>query len=183
MNDLQPLVRKASDGIKSKLSKVVFCGSGGVGKTCIVSRLVTGSYIEPSMTIGVDIDTWEMKDNGTGNTYRLVSCDLGGQSQFRFFQQPLIAGAKMAILVFDMSRYESFLELEEWIEMTNTLPAERRLIVGNKSDMDNSVNESDVQELSQRTGLKWVPVSALTGFNFDRLERMIFEVLRSDQGT
>ncbi len=157
--------------------KISVVGAGGVGKSCLVTRLMSNEFRETSMTVGVNIETWDLDDSSKDRSYRLVAADLGGQPQFRFFQNSLMNGSSIALLVFDMTRYDSLLELEEWCRMTSEIPAERRLIVGNKADLEDTIPVSEIEAITKSLGLKWVAVSARTGFNIDKLQKMVLESL------
>lgn len=156
------------------LSKIVLAGSGGVGKTCIVTRLITGKYFDSTMTVGLDIESWSIVDNKSGESFRVVSYDLGGQHHFRFFQESMILGAQIGIVVFDVTRYDSFFELEEWIEMLGSIPM---IVVGNKADLEFVVQEEEIIKIAERYNTSVIMVSAMTGKNMETLEKTIMRML------
>ncbi|MFW9847232.1 MAG: GTP-binding protein, partial [Candidatus Thorarchaeota archaeon] len=133
-------------------------GSGGVGKSTLVARLVSGNYIEQSMTVGVDIDTWMLLFDDLPAS-RITFFDFGGQEQFRFFQAPLMVGAKIALIVFDSSSYRTLLAIEEWMPITTNIPDEMKLLIGNKIDNPNMINEEEIRLFSERYNIEYVLVS------------------------
>jgi small GTP-binding protein len=159
----------------SMLSKIVIVGSGGVGKTCIATRLITGTYLDSKMTIGLEIESWGLVDRESGESFKIVSYDFGGQPQFRFFQDSMITGAKVGVVVFDLSRFESLFEIDEWIKMLGSTP---KIVVGNKADLEHEVQEEDIQEISEKYNTSVIQVSAMSGTNMDTLVDSIINLLR-----
>ncbi|MFW9844511.1 MAG: Rab family GTPase [Candidatus Thorarchaeota archaeon] len=159
------------------LSKIVILGSGGVGKTCIANRLITGSYIDSKMTIGLDIESWGLVDNESGETFKIVTYDLGGQPQFRFFQGPMISGATLGIVVFDLSRYQSIDEISEWVSMLNSIPL---ILVANKMDLDQEVSDDEIQTIAEQYNTPVIRLSAKSGKNIEELENAIMKLIRNE---
>jgi len=107
---------------------------------------------------------------------------FGGQKQFRFFQGSLIIGSKVAIVVFDCCSYRSLMQLNEWIEIIDTIPNEHRLLVGTKLDMENSMDIQEIEEHATNLDMDYVLVSSKTGQNFDSLHKKLQEILKSIDG-
>ncbi|MHA1770740.1 MAG: Rab family GTPase [Candidatus Thorarchaeota archaeon] len=162
------------------LRKVILVGSGAVGKTTLATRLITGAYVETMMTVGLNVDTWTVEDSTKKASIKIVSFDLGGQEQFRFFQQDLVKGAQFAIIVFDVSRYESFLELEEWMKFVQDIPENCRVLVANKADIPSIVSEEDIQEFSKKYNLPVIQTSCVTGEGIKELENILWESLKGN---
>ncbi len=160
-----------------RLVKLAVIGAGGVGKTTIISRLSTGAFIEESMTVGFDVDTWTFCPHEGCSPVKATLFDFGGQEQFRFFQGSLITGSKIALLVFDCSSYISFTNLDEWMKMVETIPSGNKILVGNKIDVGNSVSEQDIKEFVDKHDLRYVIISSKTGENFKQLESLISEIV------
>ncbi len=173
-----------SRSLASTVKKLVLVGAGGVGKTSIATRLIMKRFIDPEMTVGLDVESWTAVDTEHGVSMRIVSFDLGGQPQFRFFQSDMVAGAHLALVVFDITRYESFLELGEWLEMTSEIPASRRILVANKVDLRPMVMVDEAKSFAHQHNMPFVLVSAKEGIGFDDLEREIWAALLPQaQGT
>ena len=45
---------------KRFLFKIVVVGDGGIGKSTMIQRLITGKYIEQKITIGTDLASWSL---------------------------------------------------------------------------------------------------------------------------
>jgi small GTP-binding protein len=153
--------------------KVAMVGSGGAGKTTIASRLVTGAFVETMMTIGVNIETWSIMNEDTGGTVRAAVFDLGGQQQFRFFQTSLLCGTEAVLIVVDMTRMKSLIDVDEWVPLILHVPRDRWILVGNKVDEECVVHELDIRAKAESLTIPYVLVSAKTGDGFDILSKKL----------
>ena len=96
--------------------KVVLLGESGVGKTSIISRFInnvfggniistTGaSYAGKTMTF----------DEFEGKAIKFEIWDTAGQEQYRSLTKIFYKDAAAAILVYDITRKDSFLELKNY---------------------------------------------------------------------
>jgi GTP-binding nuclear protein Ran len=81
--------------------KIIAAGDGGVGKTTMFRKYITGQFdFETKMTIGVEIFN---KDHviENGRIAALQLWDFGGQERFRFFLDNFVLGANGVFLMFD----------------------------------------------------------------------------------
>ena len=151
------------------LFKSIVVGDGGVGKSTLISRLVTGTFVDKNMTIGFDVESWTITTSSDTESIKVSCFDFGGQKQFRFFQGSLIIGAKAALIVFDCNSYMSLLKIREWMDLLVGVPNGNKLLVGTKLDMGATVTCDDVQELANGYEMDFILVSSKTGENFDKL--------------
>ncbi len=157
--------------------KIALVGPGGVGKSTIAKRLVSGNYLPTEMTVGLNIESWSFMDSTNECVVKATLFDLGGQPQFRFFQESLIKGADFVLIVVDLSDFDTFRILDEWISLISFIPRDRWLLIGNKIDkVDDSVSE-DIVELATSLGVRYVLVSAMTGYNFDKLKHELTQLV------
>ncbi|MHA2425358.1 MAG: Rab family GTPase [Candidatus Thorarchaeota archaeon] len=163
---------------RPKIVKLAIVGSGGAGKTTLISRLVTGSFISQKMTVGFDVESWTVVPDGS-NAIRVSCFDLGGQKQFRFFQGALVTGANAALILVDCTAYHSLLDVYEWLPMLSRIPDNRKILVGTKIDLQCTVFEDDLEEQAGILGFESVMVSSSTGQNFDKLVDMICNMITS----
>ena len=92
--------------------KIVLIGPGAVGKTSLLQRFVHNKFSEGySLTIGVDFLSKEVKVE-PGESARLTIWDVGGQERFRFMRSRFYDGASGALLVFDLSRAQTYKEIK-----------------------------------------------------------------------
>ncbi len=152
-----------------KLVKLAVVGDGGVGKSTLISRLATGTFVDKTMTIGFDVESWTITTQSDSESIKVACFDFGGQKQFRFFQGSLIIGAKAALIVFDCNSFMSLMKIREWMELLVGVPNGNKLLVGTKLDMGNAIDCADVKELADEYGMEFLLVSSKTGENFDKL--------------
>lgn len=117
-------------------AKVVVLGNTGVGKTCLVLRYVEGKFFDQkSSTIGASFMVKKLVLENT--RVQLQIWDTAGQERFRSMAPMYYRGASAAILVFDISKRDSFAVMKDWVlELQSNLSSD--LVVGiacNKSDL------------------------------------------------
>lgn len=161
-----------------KLVKLAVVGDGGVGKSTLISRLATGTFVDKTMTIGFDVESWTVTTNGDG-ALKVCMFDFGGQQQFRFFQGSLMMGAKAALVVFDCTSFRSLLQIDEWLEMISAVPNDKKILVGTKIDVADEIDEEGIREFAQEHDMEFILVSSKTGDNFDTLLEKLREICAS----
>ena len=103
-------------------------------------------------TIGVDVTTIKvpvLSDDKKKDIVTLTVWDLAGQKQFQNIRKQFYLGANAAFLIFDVSRKETFSNLDNWInELMDTISLAIPLIlVGNKIDLLNrEVTKEEMQK-------------------------------------
>ncbi|MFX0173399.1 MAG: Rab family GTPase [Candidatus Hodarchaeota archaeon] len=124
--------------------KIVLIGDGGVGKTAIREQyLGKGFQKQYIITIGADFAMRENNVNGTDIKYQIW--DLAGQERFDGVREVYYKGALGALLVYDVTRFDSFYNIPKWINELWTNNGKGRvpvIIVGNKIDLRESCNET-----------------------------------------
>jgi small GTP-binding protein len=160
--------------------KVVLVGDTKVGKSCILSRFVQGTF-DRSMpaTIGAAFLT---KVVTTGNgPVRLQLWDTAGQEKFRSLAPMYYRSSAVAVLVYDVTNKGSLQGLEDWqAEIGDKAPHNIKLIViGNKTDMadDRTVPRATGEELAKKLGaVHYTETSALTGDGVNEVFNFIAEI-------
>jgi small GTP-binding protein len=158
--------------------KIALLGASGVGKSTIASRLVTGNYIDKKMTVGLDFESWCIYDSNGDALVPASLFDLGGQEQFRFFQEEFLKGSFLVLIVFDVSRFPTFFDIDDWMKMIHEIPRDRRLLIGNKVDEGFSIPKDEIQSKSDELGIEYILISTKTGKNFDKLIVFLEDTLR-----
>jgi len=166
--------------MQSATFKICIFGAGGVGKTTMVQRYITGRFKESTkMTIGADILIKELEFNNW--KVRLQIWDFGGEARFRFFLPPYARGAFAGIFMYDITRYNTLLDFDDWVKifMKGASFGERQvpvLMVGGKLDLEGrrtiSAEEASHFALS-RNVYKIIECSSKTGQNVELIFRDI----------
>lgn len=154
--------------------KVCVVGEGGTGKTSMLHRLVKDEFIsDMKMTIGTGLMTHSIEVDSQKIIYQLW--DFAGENRFRFFLPNYLKGAKAVILCYDMTRFPTFNNLNEWysiVESNIDLSKMVVYLVGNKKDLKQkkAVFSETVDEWKDKRKIDrtWTS-SALTGENIDEI--------------
>ncbi|GLC41957.1 hypothetical protein PLESTF_000104400 [Pleodorina starrii] len=120
------------------LVKVVFVGSAGVGKTCLIRRLFSDKFSpETQPTIGCDFHFKRYKfDN---KSVGVTLWDTAGAERFQAVTANYYRGAQGVVFVYDVTRRETLDAIgEHWLpEVCRhcSYPDAVKMVVGNKMDM------------------------------------------------
>jgi small GTP-binding protein len=159
------------------LFKVVVVGDGGVGKSTMIQRLITGNFVPMKITIGTDLASYDM--NFEDISVKLQIWDFAGERRFRFFLPNYARGAQGCILCYDITRYTSFQNLKEWYDIVNesTNTDTVFVLVGGKTDLASyrrTVERKDAEEFQKEFDIPYfIESSSKTGEN----NKNVFELL------
>ena len=97
--------------------KVVLLGEAGVGKTSIISRYVSNTFSDVLMsTTGASFATKKVELDDE-HKIKFQIWDTAGQERFRSLAKIFYQNAAVAVLVYDITRRDSFEKLKEfWIK-------------------------------------------------------------------
>ncbi len=115
--------------------KVILMGDYAVGKTCIIRRYVSNTFIEDyKPSLGVDITSQELSFDQ--DEVQLQIWDMSGQTDFKLVRRQFMSGTDCGIMVFDLTRPDSLNNIERWInEVLVMVPNLPLVLVGNKADL------------------------------------------------
>ncbi|MFQ6631835.1 hypothetical protein Gotur_009803 [Gossypium turneri] len=157
--------------------KVVLIGDSAVGKSQLLARFARNEFsVDSKATIGVEFQTKTLViDN---KTVKSQIWDTAGQERYRAVTSAYYRGAVGAMLVYDMTKRQSFDNMARWLEELR-VHADQNLVimlVGNKCDLGSlrAVPTEDAQEFAQRENLFFMETSALESTN---VETAFFTVL------
>lgn len=157
--------------------KLILGGEGGVGKTSMVHRFVENHFLtDYKSTIGTSIMKKECEFEGLNSKVRFVMWDLAGQAQFKRVRQSYISNAEAGILVYDVTRKETFNSVESWQkEIISVSPTISLILVGNKIDLteDRVVSTEEGEEAAKKLNLSYIETSAKTGENINDAFKML----------
>ena len=164
--------------------KILILGDSQVGKSCFLTRYADNSFQEEYLsTIGMDykIKNYQAED---GSTVKLYIWDTAGQDRFRSITRNYYKGADGIILIYDITKQETFENVRNWINnIKDEAPARVVLIlIGNKIDDEENrkVQKSEGEEIAKEFNLPFFESSAKKDINvtpaFDTLIKKIIEV-------
>ena len=100
---------------KPPCCKVVLLGDSGVGKTCIISRYISGAFDQntPS-TNGASYASKPITFEKLNKTISLDIWDTAGQEKYKSLTKFFYKDAAVAILVYDITKKESFDNIQSY---------------------------------------------------------------------
>ncbi|KAL1173696.1 hypothetical protein V6Z11_A05G429300 [Gossypium hirsutum] len=156
------------------LFKLLMIGDSGVGKSSLLLSFTAGTFDELSPTIGVDFKVKHVTVGG--KKLKLAIWDTAGQERFRTLTSSYYRGAQGVVMVYDVTRRETFTNLSEvWakeFELYSTNQDCIKMLVGNKVDK-RVVTKKEGIEFARENGCLFIECSAKTHVNvqqcFDEL--------------
>jgi small GTP-binding protein len=161
--------------------KVILIGESGTGKTSLINATMGLKFkesVESTTTNSFSSKTVTI-DN---KDYVLNLWDTIGQEKFRALTKIFIKDSKIVILVYDITRKESFNELNYWLKMIQDILGEEPIlgICGNKSDLfvKEQVKEEEVKKYSEEKQIPFKLTSAKNPLSFNKfLEDLVKKYL------
>ncbi|MHA1909772.1 MAG: Rab family GTPase [Candidatus Thorarchaeota archaeon] len=126
------------DGFKFR---IVLLGEATVGKTSLLRRFTENTFDdEYKQTIGTTFATKDVAikdDESTDRVVRLVIWDMGGQATYKELRRQYMKGASAAIIVYDVTKPETFMAMNTWYEsFREVCPNAMAIICANKVDLE-----------------------------------------------
>ncbi|RDY05480.1 Ras-related protein RABA5a, partial [Mucuna pruriens] len=187
-NTQQSLHKMASSNEEEKtedyLFKIVLIGDSAVGKSNLLARFARDEFYPNSKsTIGVEFQTQKMDING--KEVKAQIWDTAGQERFRAVTSAYYRGAVGALLVYDISRRQTFDSIGRWLNELHTHSDMNvvTILVGNKSDLKDAreVATAEGKALAEAQGLFFMETSALDSSNvaaaFETVVKEIYNIL------
>lgn len=170
--------------------KVILIGDGAVGKTSLIRRYMQGKFkMDYLPTIGTQIYAKVLQKERDTNV-RLVVWDISGQPAFSQIRSGYYREANGILLMFDLTRSETFANLDGWIsEVMKYTKTPRIIVAGSKSDLehDRKVSLKSAEEYASKIGAPYFETSAKDGKNVEKVFALMADVLVKDsllgQGT
>ena len=162
------------------LFKVVLIGDSGVGKSNLLSRFTRNEFcLESKSTIGVEFATRSISVDG--KTVKAQIWDTAGQERYRAITSAYYRGAVGALLVYDITKAQTFENVERWLkELRDHADANIVIsLVGNKADLRHlrAVGAEDAAAFCEREGLSFIETSALEATNVDEaFQKILTEI-------
>ena len=149
--------------------KVILVGEVATGKTSLINTLI-GLEFKDKMESTQSSSIVQKKVTINEKAYTINLWDTIGQEQYRSLTKIFMKGAKIVIFVYDITRKETFDQLEFWINNTKEVLGDKPIlgIVGNKSDLyvKEAVKEDFAEEYAEKKGISFSLTSAKTPKTF-----------------
>lgn len=147
------------------LFKVLLVGDSAVGKSCLLMRFTADRFDEvTTSTIGVDFRVKYLDING--QRVKLTVWDTAGQERFRTLTSSYYRGAQGIIFVYDVSRRETFENLDRiWmkeVDIYSNIEDAVKMVVANKVDLEGErqVTTEEGHAFARNMGCLYVETSA-----------------------
>nr|KYP57063.1 Ras-related protein RGP1 [Cajanus cajan] len=168
--------------------KVVLIGDSAVGKTQLLARFSRNEFsLDSKATIGVEFQTktliidnktvkaqiWDTAGQERGRLIVIayIKAFVGRRILYRAVTSAYYRGAVGAMLVYDMTKRQSFDHMVRWLEELRGHADQNIVImlIGNKCDLGSlrAVPMEDAEEFAQRENLFFMETSALESTNVE----------------
>ena len=147
--------------------KIVLIGDGNVGKTTIKRNYMGQSFNKRYLpTIGADFTMKKIYLAESGEKVIIQLWDIAGQQQWKSIRSAFLKGAQGALVLFDLTRYETFKDCLYWIEELWTLSGHVPIcLIGNKVDLldERVIKKIEPLHFAQELKCEYIETSAKTG--------------------
>ena len=171
---------------KNYYIKIILLGEHSIGKTALINVYFDKGFklgIEPTITptqSDVIIDKNDIK-------YNITIWDTMGQEKYRAVTKSFIKGSHIVIFVYDITRRETFLELNFWLNAVNEELQNEEVIFGvaaNKIDLfeNSEVEKEEGEEYAKAINALFCETSAKDNAQgFKDFVRMLFNKVTSNE--
>ncbi|KAM0863256.1 hypothetical protein ACQ4PT_044734 [Festuca glaucescens] len=161
--------------------KVVLIGDSAVGKSQILARFARNEFsLDSKATIGVEFQTRTLVIDhksvkaqiwDTAGQERQALSPLPSSILYRAVTSAYYRGALGALLVYDITKRQSFDHIPRWLEELRG-HADKNIVimlVGNKSDLEDerAVSTEDAKEFAEKENLFFLETSAMQATNVE----------------
>ena len=169
----------------SYLFKYIIIGDTGVGKSCLLLQFTDKRFRhDHDLTIGVEFGSRMLSMDQ--KEIKLQIWDTAGQESFRSITRSYYRGAAGALLVYDITRRDTFSHLSNWLQdaRENGNPDMVITLVGNKTDLDSrrTVSFEEGQKFARENNLIFMEASAKSNVMveeaFESTARSIFNKVK-----
>ena len=150
------------------LFRYIIVGDMAVGKSCILLQFTDNKFRnQHELTIGVEFGAKTISING--KSVKIQIWDTAGQEAFQAITRTYYKGAIGALLVYDITRKETFVHVTKWLEevRNNSSKTITVILIGNKKDLEDKrqVSYEEGEAFEKENGLMFLETSAKTAYN------------------
>ena len=153
------------------LFKLILIGDSYVGKSNILLKYLKNQFNENSKTtVGLEFGTKNIIINN--KRIKIQIWDTAGQERYRSITSAYYKGAKGALIVYDITRKNTFDNIDKWITDLK-LNGDKNIciiILGNKYDLidKREINKNDGIKKAEMYKTAFLETSALNGDNISK---------------
>ena len=155
----------AEDKIALTVAKIGLLGDSRVGKSSIIQSYAGLPFSENYLsTIGSDKYQTQFTLENKKNI-KLIIYDTAGQERFRSIALSAIKSVNGIILVADLTKKSSFINIKMWLEdIQNNFNNPSLVLFGNKADLTEKrqVTSEEAKKYAEENGLRYFETSAKT---------------------
>jgi small GTP-binding protein len=148
--------------------KIIVAGDYAVGKTSLLNRYIDAKFSEDYLpTLGVNMLRKEMQQGQ--NKVKLMFWDIAGQELFAQVREQFYQGTQGAMLVYDVTRPESFANISKWYReiVEGNKEHVHCILIGNKIDLEQIVPTEGGKKFAEENKMFFFETSARTGKRID----------------
>ena len=154
--------------------KVVLIGETGVGKTSIITQFIDQTFQEDLQTTTGGTFSTKSVQCDNGKVLKFEIWDTAGQERYRSLATMFYKDANAAIMVYDVTRKETFEELKNyWAGQVKDNAPEKIILViaGNKSDLieQETVDEGEARNFAKELNAIFISTSAKSSEGINNL--------------
>ncbi len=148
--------------------KLVLVGDGGVGKTTLVKRHLTGEFEKKYIpTLGVEVHPLKFTTNCGVICFNVW--DTAGQEKMGGLRDGYYIQGESAIIMFDVTSRITYRNVPEWykdiVRVCENIPI---VLVGNKVDVKERQVKARQIQFHRKRNLQYYDLSARSNFNFEK---------------
>ncbi|KAJ3449958.1 ras-related protein rab-2a [Anaeramoeba flamelloides] len=153
------------------LFKFIIIGDSAVGKSCLLLQFTDHRFVTThDLTLGCEFGAQLVQIEE--HKIKLQIWDTAGQETFRSITRNYYRGSAGALLVYDITRRETFNHLNDWLKETTNYSNGKLdiILVGNKTDLleNRAVSYEEGEEFAKEHGMKFLETSAKTALNVEQ---------------
>ena len=179
------------------MCRYIIIGDTGVGKSCLLLQFTDKRFQQVhDLTIGVEFGARMITiDN---KQVKLQIWDTAGQESFRSITRSYYRGAAGALLVYDITRRETYNHLTSWLDDARQHSNSNMtiMLIGNKSDLEHrrAVSIEEGERFAAEHSLIFLETSAKTAANveeafintakkiYEKIQQGVFDVSNESFG-
>ena len=170
---------ESSEKQKIDSIKIILLGESGIGKTNLINIYLGENYnpYELSTSNPCQTDAIKVINN---KKLKVSLWDTMGQEKHRCVTKSFIKGSNIVIFVYDITRRETFLELNYWINVVIEEIGDEEVLFGiaaNKIDLfeKSQVEKEEGEEYAQKINALFYETSAKADVGFKNLVNQLLE--------